>query len=384
MLLKSEKLREIFTYINFRYAADFGMKYDSYGEAVSGFHELFVGQMLGDSEWHNVVLTHNEEKHRISIKVDNLKEVEFEAYRTIPQRDVKLSLEYVHTGGMKFIERISHKESLAGKGISGCIRNTTYNGRSVIDGDHVTLIDAKNEACPLKSFTNLIDFPVNSSYLSYNYTGKQLLLSFAFRTNVRNQLLFETGSGSLHDLKIRTDTNGRVMAQSGNTNLSSEVTGTHSGIWHDVELSWSSSSPFTMVLKVDGKVSSMVMKQGFPSIVAVEKFFFGKEFQGCMANIEVNGKTISQVQFDKYGPSAKWEPTFGSCAQTEFCIPNPCLNGGKCKGVYGLKEFPRGTYECDCANTGYNGSACNKRMSFILYLIPNRQSASRLYHSVSE
>ena len=344
-----------------RYAADFGLKYDSYGKVTSGFHELYVGQRLADNEWHNIVLIHNEEKHKVTIKVDNLKEVEFNTMRTIPQRNVELSIEYVHTGGMKFIDQVSSKESAAQRGIDGCFRNTSYNGKSVLDGAHVTLINAKNEACPLQSFFNLVDFPRKGSYVSYNYTGSKMTASFAFKTKQPNQVLFETEEASLPLIAIKIDKDGRVFTSSKGANLSSEVSRTHDGYWHNVAFSWSSNPPYKMILTVDGKASSMDMKSGFPSIDFVAKFFFGREFQGCMTNIVVSEKKLVSLDFDLYGPSAKWKPTFGKCAQTEFCIPNPCLHGGKCKEIFASKDFARGSFECNCTKTGYSGNVCSKR-----------------------
>ena len=351
----------VFYFCVYRYAANFGQIYDSYEEIASGFHELFVGQNLADSEWHNVVLIHNEKEEKISIKVDNLKDVEFEATRTLAPKSVKLSIEYVQTGGMKFVEGVSSMESLSQRGISGCFRKTTYNGKSVIQGSQVTLVNAKSGACQLKSFSNLIDFPLRNSYVSYNYTNGPMLVSFSFKTSQHSQLLFETESKALPDLKLRIAEDGRLVSASGKTRLYSLVGGTQDGYWHDVEFSWSSTPPFKMMLKVDGNASSMDMPKGFPSTAAVEKIFFGKDFQGCMRSIEVSGKQLASLDFDLHGPSAKWKPTFGMCAQIEFCTPNPCLNGGKCKEVYGLKDYPRGTFECDCTNTGYSGSVCNKR-----------------------
>ena len=352
-------MKESFLFI--RYAADYGLKYDSYGEVTSGFHELFIGQRLADNQWHNIDLIHNTEKHKVTIKVDNLKETEYDVSRTIPQRDVAFSLEYVHTGGMKFVGKTSTKESLAQKGIDGCFRKTKYNGKSVIDGAHVTLINAKNTVCPLQSFFNLVDFPFKQSFLSYNYTGSNMAVSFAFKTRQVNQIVFETGHNILPDIKIRINQAGRVFAQFGNSNLSSEVSGANDGYWHRTNFLWSSLPPYKMALTVDGKTASMGMKNGFPSVDFVEKIFFGKEFQGCLADLVVSGKKLVPSDFDKYGPSAKWEPTFGNCAQVEFCVPNPCLHGGKCKEISSTKELSHGSFECDCSNTGYHGSVCNKR-----------------------
>lgn len=338
-----------------RYAADYGQTYDSYGEVASGFHEMFVGQRLANNEWHVVDLIHNEEKHKVTIKISNLNETEYETSRKIQQYDVKFSVEHVHTGGMKFIELTSPKESLAKKGIDGCFRNAVYNGKSVIDGAHVTLINAKRAACPLQAFFTLTDFAFRTSFLSYNFTGSQVKVSFVFKTRQVDQVLFDARSSVIPKINIAINKVGRVFGQFGDKNLSSEVSGTHDGYWHSVEFSWSSVP--RLMLKVDGKTASMETGIRFPSVDSVEKFFFGKEFQGCMADFVVNGKKLVPSDFDKYG--SKWEPTFGNCAQNEFCVPNPCLHGGKCKELPG-KDVLQDTFQCNCTNTGYSGSVCNK------------------------
>ena len=337
------------------------MKYDSYGQVVSGFHELYVGLRLADNEWHTINLIHNEEKHKVTIKIDGLKQEEYKAMRTIPQNDVEFSLEYVHTGGMKFVGTTSVKESLSQRGIDGCFRKATYNGKSVIEGAHVTLINANNSVCPLQSFFNLVDFPFKQSYVSYNYTGSQMVVSFNFKTRQVNQVLFETGHNALPDVQIKLDKAGKVLLQFGKSSLPSEVSGAHDGYWHSVKFLWSSVPPYKMILQVDQNTVSKDMTNGFPSIDFIEKIHFGKEFQGCMSDIVVSGRKLVHSDFDKYGPSAQWKPTFGNCVQFDLCVPNPCLHGGKCKEVYDVKGLSRGSFECNCSNTGYAGSVCNKR-----------------------
>ena len=348
-----------------RYAADYGQTYDSYGEVTSGFHELFVGQRLANNEWNVVDLMHNEEKHKVTIKVLNLNETEYEASRSIPHA-VKFSVGSVHTGGMNFIQLTSPKESLAKKSIDGCFRNAVYNGKNVIDGALVTLVNAKRTACPLQAFFTLTDFPFRKSFVSYNFTGSQVKVSFAFKTKQGDQVLFNARSSVIPKIHIAIDKVGRVLGQLGDKNLSSVVSGTHDGYWHSVEFSWSSIP--RLMLKVDGKTASMDTTNRFPSVVSVEKFFFGEEFQGCMTDFVVSGRKLIPSDFDKYGPSAMWEPTFGSCAQNEFCVPNPCLHGGKCMELPG-KGVLQDTFQCNCTNTGYSGSVCNKRKSQSYYLL---------------
>ena len=49
----------------------------------------------------------------------------------------------------------------------------------------------------------------------------------------------------------------------------------------------------------------------------------------------------------------------------DVCSPNPCNNGGTCRGVTGGP--PSATYRCDCV-TGWTGSTCTTSMKILMWL----------------
>eukprot|EP00795_Rhopilema_esculentum_P014487 gene14487-5549_t len=340
-----------------RYAADFGKTYDSYGEVSSGFHELFVGQGLADNEWHNVVLIHNEEKQKVYISIDNLKESEYNATRTLAPGTAKFTIEYIHIGGMKFHDTISVKESLTRRGLKACFTNSSINDRSVLDGDHVTLVKAVRGSCPFVRHFNSVDFPMNGSYVSYNFTSSEMSVEFSFRTILTNQKLFYTSQKSALSqfIDVDIDAEGKVTMTYGNFALKSSSLGLNDGFWHEVKLSFSSS--LMLELTVDRQVASVRAKQ---ALKIKDKVFFGPNYAGCMKNIMVNGKKLVISDFDKYEAKSvanlkgSLRPTFGRCSLNELCVPNPCLHGGKCQ------QKTEVLFSCNCANTGYSGSVCNK------------------------
>ena len=303
-------------------------------------------------------MTLSKEKHRVYLLLDEHRETKVEATRTMPPGSSELSIEYVHTGGMKYSGRLSKIESLSQKGIQGCFRKTFVNGKSVITGSSVTLIkDAREENCNLKPYFNSIDFPINSSYVSYNFTGEDLMLSFGIKANLPNQPLISYVSqdkSTLVSMNIEKD--GRVSATAGGRTVFSDSVTVHDSHFHEFTLSMSSVAPFKMELTVDKHKSSVNLPRS--ALVKGKRIYFGKGFIGCMMNIMVGSSKLLKTDFDKYGPSNKMKPLFGSCSLRELCVPNPCLHGGKCTQIVN-------SFKCDCTTAaGYKGSVCNKRKFF--------------------
>ena len=342
-----------------RYAADFGKSFDSYAEWTSGYHELFLRENLADGNWHKIILRHTSDT--VYLTVDTASSLT-NVSRTIPHGSKEFAVEYVHTGGMKGIKMVSLQESLSQRGIKGCFRNTTMNSISLIDGKDVTLVAAKRAECVSIAHAPM-DFPALASYVSFNYTGAYLQIKFGFKTRIVNQslILYTTGKDSLLTMDLQAA--GNIAVQVGGKTIVSPVSGLHNGFWHQLQLSVSDTSPYGVDLTVDGQKTSSKLDNSY--LNHGRKVLIGKGYVGCLKDLTINQTAVVAKYVDEYAPNYKLSAEFGRCNLQEYCVPNPCLHGGKCMQT-------ANSFSCDCANTGYTGSTCSEcesHSTFIFIII---------------
>eukprot|EP00794_Sanderia_malayensis_P003730 gene3730-4252_t len=331
-----------------RYAADFGKTLDSYGVWTSGYHEMYVGGNFAEDHWHRIVLVHNEMARKVYIRIDKHKESEYITARTIPPYSADFGIEYVHLGGMKGLSMLSERESKSRRGLKACFRNSTINGKSLIEGKDVTLIDAKKSQC-LAAYNSPIDFPVKESYFSYMYDQPSMNLQFGFKTNFANQPLISYDGV----FTVKLDISGKVILEFHTGDKTAVASGLHNGFWHWVKITIPDVQK-SAKLEVNGQTSSISLSAALRS---GQRLQFGKDFAGCLKNLIVNSKKIASADlemFPKNLPSNQI-PVFGVCSLAENCVPNPCMHGGKCQqGI--------GSFKCDCTNTGYQGAVCSQSL----------------------
>ncbi|XP_036415720.1 cadherin EGF LAG seven-pass G-type receptor 2 [Colossoma macropomum] len=75
-----------------------------------------------------------------------------------------------------------------------------------------------------------------------------------------------------------------------------------------------------------------------------------RQFVGCMKDLRIDNRNIDMAAYIANNGTLP-----GCSAKRQFCINNPCLNGGTCVSLWG-------SFKCDCP-LGFGGRNCEKVMS---------------------
>ncbi|XP_049327431.1 cadherin EGF LAG seven-pass G-type receptor 2 isoform X1 [Astyanax mexicanus] len=75
-----------------------------------------------------------------------------------------------------------------------------------------------------------------------------------------------------------------------------------------------------------------------------------RQFIGCMKDLRIDSRNIDMAAYTANNGTLP-----GCSAKRQFCVNNPCLNGGTCASLWG-------SFRCDCA-LGFGGRNCEKVMA---------------------
>lgn len=331
----SKKLK--FHLFLFRLVIDFGEKR----------HEALLGYNLANNRWHNVTITHSQNK--ILLNLDNKKST-----RLLTGSSVHLDLQIpIYIGGLD--------RSLVGKTFDtpnfiGCLSEVFINSINVIHGATYQTSRNTTTAGPLKLScprnNGLVEFPSRKSHIKLSFSWSPLRFSvrlgfrsytksgvIAYRAATNANAFISLIEGAL-ELKVKL-TNAPAISITMGKNL-------NNGEWHDVT---SGVSTNEFWLSLDDLPEERRSHRYLGNIGRFQSHFFvggGRDtrgFIGCMNNVMLNGKLITSRSYISYGVAVK------RCSLKSFCLPNPCKNSGKCKRQ-------KDGFTCDCEGLLYGGSRC--------------------------
>ncbi|XP_032218454.2 contactin-associated protein like 5-3 isoform X2 [Nematostella vectensis] len=314
-----------------------------------------MGSHLADNEWHQVELRRTGLNILLILDVTRKSKVAPGSYNTL-ELDNRIYIAGVDHVGMRDA-RMRHGRNVPFTQFEGCLQDVIVNGKNLLkmarNHDISTQIHGPASfTCPRPLYTPITFTNPKSHILLSVSLSSALRVSFRFRT------YDEDGALLVHRLKSSRGVSVGLVLRGGSVILDAEFPNPHQrvrlhagrllhdGFWHLVSISVSGTS---VRLEVDHVVDQVAIK---PRLFAHNPVVhFGgtgsdlKGFIGCMYDIYTNGRLADASKATNIGI------LIGVCSPLDYCLPNPCHNGGRC--LQRLNET-----SCDCTGTNYKGWRC--------------------------
>lgn len=329
----------------------------------SGATSQTGGNLLDDSQWHDVIIWRN--RTEVRLVVDRL-----ETYFKTNGLFYRLNLDRtIFLGGVPTfnMDGITVRHNF-----TGCLENVVYEGSKMIT-------DAKNRIPGYTvgnsqiqtMFSCKIDaplpatFPTIGSFINFTLSSsKSVKVEFDFRTHDPDGILLYhiLPSGGFIRVNFASDQTGFIQyylqTSSFNTaekiedivrNTAGDITsGFADGLWHKFSLLLNDEKfEITIDKNTKSSVRTMVIESGTRYFLGGHTF--GNSFRGCMRSAMISSQP---VDFNSLSDSNKHSVIIGSCGLIDRCTPNPCEHEGVCTQTWS-------NFVCDCSNTGYKGEICH-------------------------
>lgn len=341
----------------------------------SGLTTMRAGSLLDDNQWHDVEIKRSNREVNFTVDrltIQNITNGEF----------LQLDLDRtINLGGIdSFLQ--PGKLLLSKKNFTGCMENVWFNYMNMIKDMRMgqkrfsAVGDISLGTCLVDNITP-ITFPTVEAHLELSAGAAdnklRMQVGFSFRSYNKNGLLFASKLDSNGYAIMRIDNDGyleyRVKSDQ-NPEVSSVITNLDplssqrhftDGLWHNVVVdiisSPSSSELGKVNITVDGRSDSSERQLSFTTDdvyfigggVNSQRFNLGfTGFLGCMRFLTIQGAIINNIPEER-----NFGAINGSCSLQDRCDPNPCEHNGICSQDYN-------TFNCDCSETGYEGSVCHR------------------------
>ncbi|XP_065666081.1 contactin-associated protein like 5-3 isoform X2 [Hydra vulgaris] len=357
-----------------RVAGNYGDGPENTLRPISGFYEMFLGKDLADNQWHTVEFIRNIRENIIFIDRGQGK-MEKSIFMKSPPTYNLLSVSAVAFGGYYTFQDMSTEKSHAKKGLKACFSEATFSQYwPEVDSKKINFLDTNpsietkgviNRICQDPPYSPIF-FPSAATHIGFieNYTINSLKVELKFRTVVNEQTLVNyTTSSNGHVIELKIDRKGRVAIavefSSAKQIIVTAKEDYHDGQWHqasfEIDNKEAADKSYILKLSVDGKTRLSSLSQSF-YFNGYLNVGFG--FTGCMRDVKINDDDIKKVRRDLNDPKMffTYDDTgvvYDSCSLKDYCNPNPCQHGSKCNQT-------SDNVVCDCHNTLYEGSTCNR------------------------
>jgi len=352
---------------------------------IGGYYDLWQGKDIADNEWHTIEVIRNIRETIMFVDREKGK-LKKEIFMKSPPTYNRLSVDLVTFGGYWSFapNEITEENSQARKGISGCFRQAMFsqywpmeNGpaNSALDFMKTSGFQLVGKQ-PLSYCEDSIPpysplfFPSSAVHIALvdRLNWPSLKVSMMFRTVIAEQTLANfTHWKKKNKVNFGLDRKGRV-ALTIDLGANTQVIETskedyHDSLWHDVSFDVNNkkdtNGDYQVKFTVDGKTRYSIISDEF---IFDGNLNVGFGFTGCMRNVMVNNKKIYEYESKKVNKDTGEEtvtPGFANvgvmegCSLKDYCTPNPCQNGGRCNQT-------EDNIVCDCRNTLYEASTCNR------------------------
>ncbi|PFX23515.1 contactin-associated protein-like 5 [Stylophora pistillata] len=321
---------------------------------------------LADNEWHQVDLE-KETTDSLVLYVDITKEViKVPRFYSRTFGDQTIYLAGVDVGRINSRQPLlSNRDFIPFEGclddahvaINGLmLHNFTRRGNKTLRGRHLYECNGTTEYDP-------ITFKKPESFMKVNVASVDAVkYSLKFRTHDgEGILLFEritkaNGARIIVSLVGGTITLRVTFAKKESPVILHGGSNLEDGMWHSVSVDISIRR---VILEVDSDISSSQSSSSQGTFLSSSEVYVGANnqgklgFVGCMRDFMVRGQklNLTDVYKSQIGEIDK-------CSLSDLCIPNPCLNGGRCSQA-------RNKTICHCAATDFKGPKCETPAFFM-------------------
>lgn len=337
------------------------------GSARPGYHDVIVGDDLGDDHWHQIDIERF--MNHVVIKLDITRK-----YITTENGHKPLNIDLdVSVGGFQPhttkgpSDPLLPQPSLTGTVFKGCMEDVTYNEINILqaveeESRHVRVTGKVQSKCnedheyfppaTLKTPTSFIQLNITEEqsvnlqfkFRTFDHTG--ILVHQIFRSAGNGCLLLELVDGKL-DLKL-TSKRPRILV-----NLSPKTPTLANGLWHTIQLNFSSEE---IAIQVNNEIVQELLNVSrdagclFKKVITkIGSSLPGKTaLIGCVKEIHLNGAKNVMIN-----SAMTKDVDIDKCYLIDRCFANPCKNNGHC-----LQH--NNTAQCNCSGTGHQGMHCEK------------------------
>lgn len=320
-------------------------------QGIDDTKNITLGDELADNRFHTVEVQFRGRETWVILDRHSTSE----KHRRIETRYKELHLDdFFFIGGAHDFSRL--RDIISGANFRGCLKGVSFNNWNLLQA-------LGGDATTLRKY-GVKDKCKDESYIPFTLEGEKSKFTFGgistSGNSLKGSLLFRTykTAGTILRQPIRNEKGFELKYTSEDVSLSVTIKNSPTtvsvrqifkyrsvdkGMWHKVEFEINAARVSLTVNQIN---DLRPPGSDFPSsFFNGEVVVGGKDFIGCLWNLNLNGK-----KYDANSVSNANIQT-GVCNITDFCFPNSCKNDGKC--------IPDGkTFYCDCLGTDYKGSVC--------------------------